>query len=178
MDFAPFQAIGVIQAPVVLVTSSAIVANGVLSLYGSVNDRMRAMVGELLELLGPDLAPPQGPRSNERLDELDRQLTRLLRRHRVLRDAVLLTYMAIVILMASMFLVAVAVTATWAWAASAALWVLLAGTVVLVGGLVQTVRAVHSSNDAVDAEVRRVLSLGGRDGRSARNTTGPDLRSS
>jgi hypothetical protein len=121
---------------------------------------MRAMVGERLELVGPDLIRPRGARDAERLDEIDRQLPRLLRRHRLLRDAVLLTYTAIVAVVASMFLVAIAETADEAWVATAALWVLLAGTVVLAGGLFQTVRAVRSSDDAVAGEVHRVLGIG------------------
>jgi hypothetical protein len=160
-DFASLRAIGTILTPVVIVTSAAILVNGVLSMYASVNDRMRAMVVERLELLGPDLLRPQGGRAGERLDELDRQLPRLLRRHRLLRDAALLVYLAIAAVVASMFLVAIAETVTAAWVATAALWVLLAGTLVLAGGLLQTVRAVRSSDDAVVAEVRRVLDLGG-----------------
>jgi hypothetical protein len=160
VEFAPLRAVGTILAPVVLVTSSAILANGVLGMYASVNDRMRAMVAERLDLLGPDLTGPQERRAAERLDELDRQLPRLLHRHRLLRDAVLLIYTAIVVVVISMFFVAVAVTATIAWAATTALWVLLAGTVVLAAGLLETLRAVHNSDDAIDAEVGRVLVLG------------------
>jgi hypothetical protein len=163
-EFAPLRAVGIILAPVVVVTSAAIVANGVLSMYGSVNDRMRAMAAERLELLGPDLTAPHTPRVAERLNELDRQLPKLLHRHRLLRDAVLLIYAAIVVVVIAMFLVAVAVTANAAWSATAALWVLLTGTVVLAGGLVETLRSVRSSDDAVDAEVRRVLELGRGDG--------------
>jgi hypothetical protein len=132
----------------------------VLSVYASVNDRMRAMVGERFALLGPDLRGPAAARDSERLDEIDRQLPLLLRRHRLLRDAVLLTYTAIVGVVASMFLVAVAVTANAAWVATAALWVLLVSTIVLSGALIQTVRAVRRSDDAVTIEVTRALAVG------------------
>jgi hypothetical protein len=61
-------------------------------------------------------------------------------------------------------LVAIAVTARTAWVATAALWMLLAGTVALAGGLVEMLLAVRNSDDAVDVEARRVLALGRRDG--------------
>ena len=158
-EYAPLQALATILTPVVIVTSSAILANGMLTMYASVNDRMRAMVAERLEILGPDLRPPQGARDTERMRELDRQLPVLLHRHRLLRDAVWLTYLAIATVVASMFLVAIAVTTGESWVATAALWVLLCGSVLVAGGLLQTLRAVRRSDDAVDGEVRRVLGL-------------------
>lgn len=160
VNFAPLQALATILTPVVIVTSSAIMANGVLTMYGSVNDRMRAMVAERLRILGPDLAAPTRAGDVERLRELDLQLPMLLHRHRLLRDAVLLIYLAIVTIVASMFLVAIAVTASEPWVATAALWVLLGGSVLVAGGLLQTVRAVRKSDNAVHGEVRRVLELG------------------
>lgn len=159
-EYAPLKALATILTPVVIVTSSAILANGMLAMYASVNDRMRAMVAERLTILGPDLQPPQGARDAERLKELDRQLPALLHRHRLLRDATFLTYVAIVTIVASMFLVAISVTTGESWVATAALWVLLCGSLLVAGGLLQTVRAVRRSDAAVDGEVRRVLELG------------------
>ncbi len=159
-EYAPLQALATILTPVVIVTSSAILANGMLTMYASVNDRMRAMAVERLDILGPDLQAPQRAGAVERLRELDRQLPELLRRHRLLRDALFLTYVAIVTIVASMFLVAISVTGDEAWVATAALWVLLCGSLLLAGGLLQTVRAVRKSDEAVEGEVRRVLGLG------------------
>jgi hypothetical protein len=101
-------------APVVLITTAAILSGALLAMYGSVNDRMRAMDHERLEILTGDdgtLLSAAGvpPGSRERLTQIDTQLPKLLRRHRLLHNAVLIIY-------AGMALV-------------------LAGTVMLLGGL-------------------------------------------
>ncbi len=163
---ASLQAVGDILAPVVLVTSAAILAGGMLTMYGSVNDRMRTMTAQRLTVLtdadgtfrSRALLPPA---SVERLAEIDRELPLLLHRHGMIRDALVLTYLAVAVLVASMFLVAIGVTAGQAWVSTAALWIMLTATLLLSVALVQIVRAVRASNDAVDLEVRRVLGIGG-----------------
>ena len=90
-------AIGAIQAmlaPVVLMTTAAILVGGVQTMYVGVNDRMRAMSAEKLSrLTGSDgelmaeTSLPAAPR--ERVAEIDAQLPLLLRRHRMLHDAAL-----------------------------------------------------------------------------------------
>ncbi len=44
-------AIQAMVAPVVLITTAAILSGALLTMYGSVNDRMRAMDGERLDIL-------------------------------------------------------------------------------------------------------------------------------
>src|SRR5208282_6326966 len=90
-------AIQAMVAPVVLITTGAILSGALLTMYGSVNDRMRAMDRERLDiltgtagaLLSAAEVPPAG---RERLTQLDTQLPMLLRRHRLLHNAVLLIY--------------------------------------------------------------------------------------
>jgi hypothetical protein len=47
-------AVQAMVAPVVLITAAAILSGGLLTIYGSVNDRMRAMDHERLEILTGD----------------------------------------------------------------------------------------------------------------------------
>lgn len=161
------QAVNDILAPVVLVTSAAILAGGMLTMYGTVNDRMRTMTAERLRLItatdGGMTRPEALPASQrERVAEIDRQLPLLLHRHQRIRDALVFTYLAVAVLVASMFLIAIGVTAEQPWVSSAALWIMLAATFLLTLALTQVVRAVWASNDAVDYEVREVLGLGRR----------------
>ena len=152
-------------APVVLITTAAILSGARLAMYGSVNDRMRAMNRERLEiltgtagtLLSAAEVPPAG---RERLTQIDHQLPMLLRRHRLLHNAVLLIYAGVAVLVLSVIAIAVAVTARSGATGTAALALVLAGTVMLLGGLVFAARSIMISMDAIDYEVRRALSIG------------------
>ncbi len=90
-------AVQAMVAPVVLITAAGILSGALLTMYGSVNDRLRAMDRERLDiftgaagsLLSAAEVPPAG---RERLTQLDTQLPMLLRRHRLLHNAVLLIW--------------------------------------------------------------------------------------
>jgi hypothetical protein len=159
-------AIAAMVAPVVLVTTAALLSNGLLAVYGSVNDRMREMTSERLGLL-------TGPRgdilakielsgvSQERLMEIDAQLPMILRRHHLIHNAVLILYCAVAVLGLSVIAIAVAVTQDSEGFANAALGLVLAGTLVLLAGLLVAARSLASSTDAITYAVRRTRSLGG-----------------
>ena len=152
-------------APVVLITAAAILSGALLAMYGSVNDRMRAMDRERLETLtgagGTLLSAADVPASGrERLTQFDAQLPMLLRRHRLIHNAVLLLFAAVAVLVLSVIVIAVAVTNRSGAAGTVALVLVLAGTVTLLGGLLLAARSIMISAKAVDYEVRRTLSLG------------------
>lgn len=169
------RAIQFILAPVVMVTSCAILANGILSRYASINDRMRSLTMERLDLLrGSDgsmsISSVAGDRLKvERLHEIDEQLPRLLHRHRLAHNSALATYLAVLIFVVSMLAIALAVLPNSATLAAIALVLFLAGTVVLLVGVLLISVEVRTSNQEIRYEVERVLSLG-NDGISAPNT--------
>ena len=113
-------------APVVLITTAAILSGGLVTMYGSVNDRMPM----------------------------------LLRRHRLLHDAVLLIYAGLAVLVLSVIAIAVAVTNRSGPVGTTALVLVLAGTVTLLGGLLFAARSIMISTDAIDYGVSRALSIG------------------
>lgn len=158
-------AVQAMVAPVVLITAAAILSGALLTMYGSVNDRMRAMDHERLEILtgaaGALLAAAEVPPSGrERLTQIDTQLPMLLRRHRLLHNAVLVIYAGVAVLVLSVITIGVAVTGSSGAAGTVALALVLAGTVMLLGGLLLAARSLLISADAIDYEVRRTLSLG------------------
>ncbi len=158
-------AVQAMVAPVVLITTAAILSGALLTMYGSVNDRMRAMDHERLEILtgagGTLLSAAEVPPSGrERLTQIDTQLPKLLRRHRLLHTAILLIYAGVAVLVLSVITLAIAVTASSGAAGTAALALVLAGTVMLLGGLLSAARSIIISTDAIDYEVQRTLSLG------------------
>jgi hypothetical protein len=158
-------AISAMVAPVVLVTTSALLSNGLLAVYASVNDRMREMTSERLALL----SGPRGqflsqtelpPVSHERLAEIDQQLPMILRRHRLIKAAVLILHGAVAILGLSVIGIAVAVSEDSEGFGNAALGLVLAGTLVLISGLLVAARSLARSNDAISYAVSRTSSLG------------------
>src|SRR5487761_1276118 len=158
-------AVQAMVAPVVLITSAGVLSSALLTMYGSVNDRMRAMDRERLDILtgaarvlrSAAEVPPAG---RERLTQLDAQLPMLLRRHRLLHNAVLLIYAAVAVLVLSVIAIGVAVPGGSGAAGTAALALVLAATVMLLGGLLFAARSIMISMNAIDYEVRRALSIG------------------
>jgi Flp pilus assembly protein TadB len=153
------QTIQFVLAPVVMVSAAAILLSGFLSRYASINDRMRQMARERLDLLRERGSGQHDPYLDERRSEIDAQLPELVHRHRLVRDSVLVLYLAIVAFVASMFVIALAAIAGFDVVAPGALILFLGGTALLLYGLVLTAAEVRSSHRAVEYEVRRILAL-------------------
>jgi hypothetical protein len=160
------QTIQFILAPVVMINACAVVLNGLLARYAVIDDRLRAMTHERLDLLrGAGLAAAHAlatadPLTQERVAEIDRQVPYLLLRHQRAQDAVLAVYAAALVFVLTMLLIALAAFTVSDQLAAAALLALLAGTVVLFFGVLQTTREIRISRKAIVFEVNRVLSLG------------------
>ncbi len=150
------QTIQLILAPVVMVTASGILLTGLLGRYAAVNDRLRALAQERLALLRGE-----GDRWRaERLTEIDHQLPELLARHGHLHDAALAFYAGIAVFVVSMFAIGGASAARSAEAATVALGLFLAGTAVLLVGVVVAAREVRTSDRSVRYEVERIARIG------------------
>ena len=95
----------------------------------------------------------------------------LLRRHRLIHNAVLLLFAAVAVLVLSVIVIAVAVTNRSGAAGTVALVLVLVGTVTLLGGLLLAARSIMISAKAIDYEVQRTLSLGSWSGRALGGVT-------
>jgi hypothetical protein len=158
-------AIQAMLAPVVLMTTAAILAGGVQTMYAGVNDRMRTLAAEKFSrLTGNDggLTPKADLplAAKERVAEIDAQLPLLLQRHRMLHDALQLIYLAILIIVVAMILIAISITVPAPGIGDAALGVVLGATILLLLGLVSLARTVHRSDNAIVYEVDHVLRIG------------------
>jgi Protein of unknown function (DUF2721) len=166
VNLTAITAVQAMVAPVVLITAAALLTGALLAMYGSINDRMRAMNHERLDILtgadGSLLSADRVPASSrERLTQIDTQLPLMLRRHRLLHDAVLLLFAGVAVLVLSVIAIGAAVTNGSGGIGTAALILVLVGTVTLLTGLLFAARSIMLSTDAVDYEVKRSLSLGG-----------------
>jgi len=157
--------IQLILAPVVMVTACAILAGGLLTRYAAINDRLRAIVRERLDLLRAGAGAAQRDAfTTERLAELEAQVPSLLHRHTQARDSILATYGASLVFIGDMFVIALAAATGSDWLANVVLIVFLAGIALLFVGLLLVLLEVRTSHLAVHYEVRRVAALGHEQG--------------
>lgn len=163
--------IQLILAPAVMVSACAILISGMMSQYGAINDRLRALACERLQLLwAPDggfraVEQPTHEFVAERLGQIDTQVPHLLFRHNLVHRALFVTYFAILGYLGSMFAIAIAATVGApsthvSPAATVALLVFLASTAALLVGATEMVRNIGVSQRTVQYEARRVLELG------------------
>ncbi len=159
------QTIQAIVAPAVMMTSCAILVGGMLSLYSSINDRLRLMTRERLELLymlggsSSESGARDAAYTSERLLELDQQMPSLLKRHQLIHNALLAVYGALAIFVLTMLVIAVAAVSRSSAIANMALIIFEAGTGALLLGVLLMGISIRNSQFAVDFEVRRVLEL-------------------
>ena len=165
MKLTAIVAIEVMVAPVVLITSAALLFGALLAMYTSINDRMRGMTRERREILTEPTGTVLSSASvlasgRERLTQIDTQLPMLLRRHRLLHDAVFLIVAGVAVLVLSVVAIAVAVTNRSGPVGTVALVLVVAGTVTILGGLLIATRSIMISAEAIDYEVKSSLTLG------------------
>jgi Protein of unknown function (DUF2721) len=151
-------------APVVLLSVSGLMTNGLLTVYSAINDRMRDMTRERLEIrrgpagqvLDADSIPPI---ETERLYQISVQLPMLIRRHRLTRASVLVIYAAIVVLGLSVIAIGIAVAQDNEVVGRVALGLVLAGTVILLTGMGLAALSLAKSADAISYAVERTEAL-------------------
>ncbi len=125
VQLASVTAISDMVAPVVLITTGVLLANGLLSTYTLIIERIRTLKRERLD------SPSQ-----DRLPEIDEQLTTMIRRVHVLRGAVLIIFGAITSLVLSVVCIALASVQKSETVGAIALGFVIAGTVIMLCALV------------------------------------------
>jgi hypothetical protein len=151
--------IQLILAPALMVSACGILLTGMLSHYGSINDRIRRLTAERLEL--SQLQPAEGhvALARERLTEIDHQVPMLIGRHRQVHYAILLAYTGVAILVVSMFVIAAAALSGSSTTGTFSLFVFLVGTAAVMGSAMFMALEVRSSHQAVSYEGMRVIDL-------------------
>jgi hypothetical protein len=158
-------AISAMVAPVVLLTVGGVLSNGLLTVYSGINDRMRDMTRERLqirrgpagELLDADAVPPV---DQERLLEIGVQLPLMVQRHKLTRASLLVIFVALVVLGLSIVVIAIAVALDDQIAGRVALGLVLAGTTIMLLGLGVATTSLAKSADAITYAVDRTTRFG------------------
>ena len=155
--------ISLILAPVVMISSCAIFLNGLFGHYQTISARLRAMHRERLELLQTvDMSTTAGRTVSiiiQRILEIETQLPKMLRRHQLIRDAVVAIGVAVSIFITSMFIIALASATNSSLAAAIALIAFLLGTGALLVGVITTTVELYQSHREVFYEIQHGLSL-------------------
>jgi uncharacterized membrane protein SpoIIM required for sporulation len=151
--------IQLVLAPVVMVSACAIVVGGVLGRYQSINDRLRNLNRERLDLLRVhNMAEIY---TQERIMIIDQQYPDLLARLRIVHNAAVAFYGAMAIFLLDMLVIAVvALNSTARWAAVIAIGIFLVAIVTMSLGLVWMVQEVSNSLRSVTYEVERIRHIG------------------
>jgi hypothetical protein len=152
-------------APVVLITLATIFANGLLTAGTALRERILALSHERLiilrgphgELLDHESLPTV---DRERLTHITQQMPLLIGRIRRLRDAVVIIWTAIGLLVLSVAAIAAAVTANSEAFAFTALALVLAGVAGIFAGIAAVVGPMARSVDALVDEAKETGALG------------------
>jgi hypothetical protein len=152
-------------SPAILITAGGILSAGLLNAYVNATDRMFRLARERLGILsGQDGqlldAAALTASDHERLTEIDDQMPSAIRRIRRLRNAGILLYMGVGLVVLSVIAIAISVTSNSQGFGYAALSLVLAGTVAEFGGTTAAAVALLQSGDALTYEAMRTRRLG------------------
>lgn len=139
-----------------MVSACAILVGGLSGRATAINDRLRALNKERLDLVrGFNNLPLSG----ERLREIDFQFPDLRQRLKIAHNAVLVIYCAILIFVFDMLLIALAALTASVWTAILALALFLIATLTLGSAAWLTIREVRISLRSILFEVDQVSRL-------------------
>ena len=171
--------IQLIIAPAVMITSCCIFTNGLLAHYAAIGERLRVTVRERVDLLKETEVSPQrhsdarsqrhpaterkvegsGLIIQERLADIDFQIPNLLRHHLLVRTSLAGTFIAIVVYILDMFVIAYSVLSNRPDFYSAILVVFLLGVASQLIGVSYSVFDAFMSHNIYAYETRHALLL-------------------
>jgi Flp pilus assembly protein TadB len=150
------QAIELIIAPVVMITSCALLLNGILARYAIIESRLQEAYGEKLGLSQQERSEERGKAKRITLPE--QIIPDLLRHHHLLHEGLERIYYAILIFMFDMLAIAVSVLTAWPWINQFVVFIFLIGLAVLLWGLVYIAQEIRISHVSVQLDVDRMCS--------------------
>ena len=148
--------IQLILAPVVMVTACGLMLNSLVARYGSINDRIRGMSRERLDLLRK---MSTSHLDNERLTEIGTQVPDLLHRHKQLHDALIFIYAAVLVFIGNMFVIAMASVVQTNVLATLVLVLFLMGIALMFVAVLIVTLEVSNSHRALNFEAQRIARL-------------------
>jgi hypothetical protein len=155
MVFSPESAtkiIGAIIVPAVMISTCALLLNGVMLRYKAIDDLLRSLNQEQSKLRAPNL--DNGYTNGEWLHHLEHLIPKLLRHHHVLHEVLTLIYISILIFMVDMLAIAVAESTSIQCISFFVLIVFLLGVGVLCWSISLTVYELREAHNFVQLELQ------------------------
>ncbi|HEX2910927.1 MAG TPA: DUF2721 domain-containing protein [Chloroflexia bacterium] len=153
------QTIQLVLAPVVMLSASALLLNGILTRYAAINDRMRNMVRERLELLPQTKTDNEDEYANQRIKYLDYQMPDLMRRHKLAHDAIMSVYLALLIYVVCILLLALGTIYKNEVVSIIAMFCFLIATISIALSVTLTLEEVRTSRRSITYEVEKTFGL-------------------
>ncbi|MBW4670132.1 MAG: DUF2721 domain-containing protein [Cyanomargarita calcarea GSE-NOS-MK-12-04C] len=145
-----------ILAPVVMISASALILNGMHGRYISLNNRLRDMSRERLKLVTTNAE--EWTYKEERLHYIDSELPLILNHYIQVHQAIMVMYLAVMLYVINMFMIAIAYQTQSATIALTALVFFLIGTSTSLVALAINVREFWNSHKLTENEVKQALS--------------------
>jgi len=154
MSSDTLKTIQLIIVPVVMITACAIMQNGLIVHYNSLANHLASVNHEILNLQATDLSHSRA--KEERLYDLTHLiLPNLFHRHHIVHDVLGLVYLAIVILILDMFIIAIAILSNISWLSQFVVFIFLIGVGFLFWGIILIAYELRSSHSTIQLEFHR-----------------------
>ncbi len=150
-DQAIIKTIDLIIAPVVMITACAIIINGLIVRYASLSEKARVIYLERTRLL--ELRLDCGTPKHGQLEHWDALLPDLVDHHHQVHNALVLVYLAILMFLIDMLVIALAVSTHQSWLSQVVIIVFLLGVTILFGSMIVIALELHSAHDLIQREV-------------------------
>jgi hypothetical protein len=152
------EAISLILAPVVMITSCAILQNGLISHYSAISNHLRSVNQEILSFSEIDLS--NNPSKATHLHDLEHLLLPdLFHRNHIVHNVLGWVYVAILVLIVDMFTIAIAISTGIHWLAQAVLIIFLVGVGILFWSIMLISRELRTSHRSLQLEVHHTCDL-------------------
>lgn len=144
-----------ILAPVVMISASALILNGMHGRYTNLNSRLRELARERLKLLSNITEESV---YYERLNYIDTELPIMLNHYVLVHQAIMIMYLAVMLYVINMFMIAIAYQTQSSAIALIALVFFLIGTGTSLIALGVNLKEFRNSHQLTQHEIRRALS--------------------
>lgn len=149
------RAIQTILAPAVMISACGLLLLGMQNRYGRINDRLRALGRERLDLL----SQRDTPQARARLEAIERQIPDLLARLRIQRTAVYNLFAAVIMFVVDAFVIAASLFIAGEFLNILALGVFLVGMSLVLWAMALAAREIAISARAVTLEIEEIMKV-------------------
>lgn len=146
--------IQILLTPVLMISACGLLLLTMQNRYGRLNDRLRELSRERM-----DISEESNPSKSKYRTAIDRQIPDLLKRNKILRDALVSTFSSVLCFILVIFFIALVIFNMTRLSPLFPLLVFFVGQFFLLLGIICMVREAFISHRAVTYETREILNL-------------------